>query len=104
MGLTVSYHPGLPSTSPPPPTNTSVSPQVNVTVGAESTGLDTQVTTAAALAESARQLAQSAAEFGEESDNVSVETMLTTSFSDASSCWTLLVWYSHFRLSCPVGT
>ena len=77
---------------------------MNVTVGAESTGQDTQVTTAAALAESARQLAQSAAEFGEESDNVSVETMLTTSFSDASSCWTLLVWYSRFRLSCPVGT
>ena len=89
----MSHHLGVPSTSLP----ASVSPQVDVTVGAGSAGQDAQVTTAAALAESARQLAQSAAEFGEES--VSAETMLTTSFSDASNCWTLLAWYSRFRLS-----
>lgn len=41
-----------------------------MTVGAGSNEQDTQITTAAALAESARQLAQSAAAFGEESDDV----------------------------------
>ena len=67
MQLTFLASPPLPS----PPRSTS-SPQVNVTVGAGSTSQDAQITTAAALAESARQLAQSAAAFGEESDNVSV--------------------------------
>ena len=68
---------------------------MNVTVGAGSTSQDAQMTTAAALAESARQLAQSAAAFGEESDNVRAMGNTDLIHSDVNSCLVVgsfLVW------------
>ena len=60
-----------------------------MTVGAGSNEQDAQITTAAALAESARQLAQSAAAFGEESDDVGIynEWCILVMYVYICSCW-----------------